>query len=116
MEFKEDIVDYVDLGLRIRQKREQLGLSQEKLAAAAELSSMTIFRLENGLTKTELSTLVRVANVLDISLDELLCASLTCNTAVYQNEYHDLIKNCTHKELRIVNEVLPVLLKSLRNS
>ena len=116
MEHKENIIDYIDLGLRVRQRREELGLSQEKLAASADISQMTLVRLENAQTRTELATLVRIANVLKISLDELLCASLTYDTTVYQYEYHDLVKNCTSKEIRLINEVGPILLKSVRNS
>ncbi|MBR6755692.1 MAG: helix-turn-helix transcriptional regulator [Peptococcaceae bacterium] len=116
MERKENIIDYVDLGLRVRQRREQLGLSQEKLAAISDISQMTLFRLENAQAKTELATLVKVANNLKISLDELLCASLTYDTTVYEHEYHELVKNCTSKEFRLINEVVPVLLKSVRNS
>lgn len=115
MEYIEDNIDYIDLGLRVRRKREELGLSQEKLAAAADISQVTLIRLERAQTKAELATLVRVTNALHSSLDELLCASLNCSTAFYQQEYGELVKNCSAKELRLVNDVVASLLKTFRH-
>lgn len=116
MNYKENIVDYHDLGQRIRQKREALGLSQEQLAADANISQPTLFRLEKAKSKVELATLISVANVLQVSLDELLCASLNYqNNNIYQYEHHELVKDCTSQELRLVNDVVGHLLNSLHH-
>jgi transcriptional regulator with XRE-family HTH domain len=60
------------LGNRVRKRREELGLTRERLAIVADVSTSMIARLElsNRLPGTE--RLVRIARVLGISLDDEL--------------------------------------------
>lgn len=107
-------IDFIDIGLRVKALRETRGWSQEKLAAEANISQPTLTRLENGSTNLELATIIKVANALETSMDELLCASLICGTKVYQQEYTELVKNCSVLEMRLINNVVSDLLKSFR--
>src|SRR5882757_7802123 len=56
----------VHVGLRIRQRRRFLGVSQEKLGAAAALSFQMIQRYENGSNSVPASCLFEFARVLDV--------------------------------------------------
>ncbi len=75
--------DYVrELGLNLHRVRIAKGLSQERLAAAAGLSSFTYRKLEKGESNPgtpanpRLRTLVSLAEVLDVSVTELLPTEL----------------------------------------
>src|SRR5581483_4046524 len=57
---------------RIRQLREQLGLSQFRLAAYAGVSRSTLRKYENGDVRARTETLARIAEALGVSVDELL--------------------------------------------
>lgn len=58
--------------LKVKLRRESLGMSQEELAAKAGVSRQTISYLETG-AKTALSTtLIKVADALDTTVDELI--------------------------------------------
>jgi len=114
METSKHHIDFIDIGLRVKALRETRGWSQEKLAAEANISQPTLTRLENGATNLELTTIIKVANALEASMDELLCASLVCGTKVYQQEYIELLKDCSVLEMRLVNSVITDLLKSFR--
>jgi transcriptional regulator with XRE-family HTH domain len=59
-------------GRRVRELRRQKRLSQEQLAARADLHWTYVSGVERGLRNPGLNTLVRLANALDVSLPELL--------------------------------------------
>lgn len=59
------------VGLRVRQLRENQGLTQDKLAEKAELSSDTIGYIERGQRAPSFSALERLAKVLGVEEREL---------------------------------------------
>jgi transcriptional regulator with XRE-family HTH domain len=67
-----------ELGLRLQQLRVENGLSQERLAVAADISAFTYRKLEKGesnpgtAANPRLRTLVALADVLGVSVVELL--------------------------------------------
>lgn len=63
---------FIEIGKRIRDAREQAGLTSEQLADKLEISQSNISRWENAKYKITLPTLVKIANALDVSLDELI--------------------------------------------
>ncbi|WP_363324688.1 helix-turn-helix domain-containing protein [Leifsonia virtsii] len=71
------------LGERLRQVRMDRRLSQEDLAARAGLGPGTVARIEGGHQSPRVSTVVRLANVLEIPVRQLIdprecgCALLT---------------------------------------
>lgn len=59
------------IAAHLRERRFELGLTQEQVATAADTSHTAISRLENGMHMPQLTTLRRIAAVLDEEL--LLC-------------------------------------------
>ena len=57
---------------KLREKREALGLSQEKLARLLDVSYGTIANWENGKTAPSLDRLRAIGRVLEWPLDEML--------------------------------------------
>lgn len=70
------MMDYLDLGQRIRKQRTQLGWTQEALAEHIGVSTSFVGHIERGTRKASLETLVSVANALNVSLDYLMSGSL----------------------------------------
>lgn len=99
-------VDYKDLGNRIKRKREDLRLSQAELAAMADLSTQHISNVENARSKIGLDKLVTIANVLNCSIDELLCGSIRVSRAIYNEEIAALIETFSDAEVRALPEAL----------
>lgn len=60
------------LGNKIKALRKIKKLSQERLADKADLSQQHISRIENGLTFPSVSTLNKIANVLNTPIDDLV--------------------------------------------
>ncbi|GFI04443.1 helix-turn-helix transcriptional regulator [Lachnospiraceae bacterium 64-25] len=100
-------VDYSDLGIRIKRRREELRMSQAELASRAELSTQHISNVENARSKIGLDKLVTISNVLECSVDELLCGSMrTGGRSVYNDEVAGIIDDFSDTEMRILPEFL----------
>ena len=64
-------IDYKAIGLRIKAARTRKGLTQGNIAQLTGLSTPHISNIETGNTKLGLPTIIHLANVLDVSVDEL---------------------------------------------
>lgn len=63
---------YIVLLKMLKKRRNKLGLTQEALARKADMSYNTIIKLEtNGIKDPRISSIIKVANVSDISIDKL---------------------------------------------
>jgi transcriptional regulator with XRE-family HTH domain len=62
----------VILGQKIRNRREELGLSQEKFAEKCEFDRTYISLLERGKRNISFTNLLRIADGLEISAAELI--------------------------------------------
>ena len=62
-----------NLARKVKQLREKLGLSQEKLARLADVSNNTIINIEAGNQDNPIiNTLKKVAKALDIPVEDLI--------------------------------------------
>ena len=99
-------VDYGKLGERVREQRKRGSMSQAKLAEAAEVSTQHISNIENAKTKVSLEKLVDIANVLDCSMDELMCDSLEKANVIYIKEAVGMFSRFSDAQVRALPEFL----------
>ena len=59
------------IGDRVREERERQRLTQEQVILAARIDRVTIWRVETG-REMKLSTLLKIAHVLDVPLADLV--------------------------------------------
>src|SRR5437870_1060971 len=64
------------IGERIRQRRKELGRTQEALAEAAELSKSFVSEMEGGVAAASGLVYLRVAQALDVQVQWLLTGAL----------------------------------------
>ena len=62
----EEEVFYKNIGARIKQLREQSGLTQEKLAGSAGISLDYMGKIEVNINKPGLKTILKLANALKV--------------------------------------------------
>ena len=94
------IMDYGAMGKRIRTRRKQRGMTQAALAESIGISTSFIGHIERGTRITSLETLVRLAQVLEVSLDALVLGTdYEAPSAPPQTSY----------KMRVLNDVLRVL-------
>ena len=99
-------LDYGKLGKRVRERRERGSMSQARLAEAAEVSIQHISNIENAKTKVSLEKLVDIANVLDCSMDELICDSLVKAKVIYINEARGIYDKLSDAQIWAIPELL----------
>lgn len=70
-------LNYKLVGRRIRTIRKKRGMTQERLAELAEISPQHCSGIETGAAKVSLPALVKIANALNATMDELLLDSIS---------------------------------------
>ena len=58
--------------MRLKQLREERGVSQVKLSMDLNMNQNTISRYETGVREADYATLIRLADYFDVSIDYLL--------------------------------------------
>lgn len=107
-------LDYKSIGIRIKNARVRKGLTQEKLAELAELSPSHMSNIETGTTRVSLSSLVNLANILSVTVDDLLCDNLVQARPTFEKRIKALLDDCNDYEIRMVEEMIAALLKTTR--
>ena len=107
-------MDYKLLGQRIRAARLSAGFSQEQLAEAVGLTSQHISHTEVASTKISLPSLVKIANVLDISVDKLLSDSVKDSTPHLLADVQDIFSDCDGDEVYVMLEAAKAVKSSIR--
>lgn len=107
-------IKYKQLGKRIKKKRLELGITQDKFSEKVNLSTPHISHIENGNTKLSLLTLVKIANTLGVSLDTLLCDSIINSKDVFNNELTKEVADCSQQEIQFISQTIQVLKSTLR--
>jgi transcriptional regulator with XRE-family HTH domain len=70
-------MDYKRLGLRIREERTRLGLTQAALAETIDISDTYMGAIERGERSLTLDTLVRLVGRLGVTIDYMLADSVS---------------------------------------
>ncbi|MBQ4090121.1 MAG: helix-turn-helix transcriptional regulator [Clostridia bacterium] len=94
-------MDYVGLGKRIRTQRKMMDMTQEELAAAIDVSTSFVGHIERGTRKLSVDTLVKLADALKTSCDQLLQDSL--DQTVSRRNNNSMNKNAKMLLREIVN-------------
>ena len=98
-------INYQYIGQRIRQERLRNRLSQEQLAELTESSPQYISHIETARKKASLEMILKIANSLDVSVDQLIADNLTGSQYKGDAELSRLFTGCTHYERRIILEI-----------
>lgn len=102
------------LGLKISKYREIKNLTQEQLAKLSGVSSGYISKLESGSGNSiSFFKLAKLADVLNVEIDDLLCDSLDKLQNINNNENTDEINMIMDKLKAVPDEVLDLFYKSL---
>lgn len=84
-------MDYKRLGKRIREERRRLNLTQAQLAEEIDISDTYMGSIERGERSLTLDTLVRLVNRLGVTVDYLLCDSVTNTDSNILEQFKQII-------------------------
>ncbi len=85
-------MDYITLGKNVRKYRLIHGFTQEELAGKCECSNSHIGQIENARGISSLNRVVKIANALSVTVDQLLKESYSNPEVVYLREIAERIE------------------------
>lgn len=109
-------MDYKKLGLKIKDERIKAKLTQQSLAEAVDLSPVFIGQIERGERKLSLESLIKIANVLNCSIDSLVKDSMPSNISARKNELLHLLEGHSDKEILLIVNTAKTILTDLKNN
>ena len=70
-------LDFKTIGLKIKERRQQLGITQEHIANVLDVNPSHISNIECGRANPSLTALVKIANILECSVDYFISGEYT---------------------------------------
>lgn len=100
------MLNYGDIGKRIRQLRKEKNLSQEQLAEQVWISTTHMSHIETGATKLSLPVLVDIANALAVGVDTILGTAIEAKKTETVADIQTLLKDCTPQQVQILERIV----------
>ncbi len=104
------------IGRRIADLRREVGLTQGELAEKADISVVHLSNIELGKKTPGLSTLIRIAEALDVATDWILRANTPGTYAVANEKIGELLADCTNDEMLSILRILEEVKKAMRHN
>ena len=108
------MVDYKDIGARVKTARMRKKITQEQLATAVGVGTTHISHIETGNAIPSLQVMIDIANTLACSMDELLCIEVDEARPYYNSWITDLMADCDSRELKLISDTIVSMKASMR--
>ena len=108
------MVDYRDIGSRIRAVRLDQKMTQEQLAEAVGVGVTHISHIETGNSIPSLQVMIDIINALGCSADELLCIEVEQARPLLNSWLSDLVADCNTTEVKLITDTVVSLKNSRR--
>ena len=89
------MLDYKNIGRRIRHYRKRRGYTQEQLGLSINTSGAYISNIERGVKKPSLDNLVSIAEILDVTVNDMI---QPMHDELAQRKIEDLLTRCSPPE------------------
>lgn len=97
-----------EIGLRLRQRRQELGLTRERMSELADIGCGYYGQLEVGTSQMSIDTLIKLSRSMHLPMEYIIFG--TGYEAGDVSAIENLLKQCTPRELRLAEEVLKLFL------
>ncbi len=104
-----------EIGQRIRSARLAAGLTQSDLAFSADIRTSHISDIELGKKQLSILTFCKIIEALRVSADEILRPNTPEVNRIYQNEFSQLLQDCTPTEIESLLKIVKEIKTSLHN-
>ena len=107
-------LDYESIGKRIKRYRMDKKMSQEDLGGIVHITGRHMSNIETGTAKVSLTTIVKIANALSVTVDDLLCDNLVHAKVPFEQDIQQLWDGCNELEIRLIKDLIDSTLNTLR--
>lgn len=108
------MIDYGDIGRRVKEVRISKGVTQEELAEACNVGTPHISHIETGHTVPSMKVFLSIVNYLDCSADALLCKEVATARPMLNSWLSELVEDCDAEEVKIISDMVIALKRSMR--
>jgi transcriptional regulator with XRE-family HTH domain len=102
-------IDYIELGKRIRAERRKQDLTQEKLAEMADISDSFLGHIERGGRTLSIETLAKLANVLNLSIEYIICGEANYQPDMLPAEIYDALGKMSGRQRAVFLKIMKTL-------
>jgi len=106
-------MDKKDLGIRIRNLRNDAKLTQEELAELADISTVYLGEIERGKKVIGIDKFINIVKALKVSADYVLCNEIPSGEPYVFDEITEKLKKLTPKQRKTAIDILDGYLKNL---
>lgn len=100
------MINYYEIGQRVRKYRKAYGLSQEELAEKVNISTTHLSHIETGNTKLSLPALVELASVLEVRVDDLLFGQRAISKNDDVADIAQILDTCSAAEVAMMRDLV----------
>lgn len=108
-------LDFKAIGQRIKIARIRKKLTQDTVSELINITPSHMSNIETGKSTVSLQTLIAIANVLGVSIDELLCDVVLDSKVIFEKELSEVLKDCSEYEIRVLVDIVKASKESIRN-
>lgn len=108
-------LDFKAIGQRIKIARIRKKLTQDTVSELINITPSHMSNIETGKSTVSLQTLIAIANVLGVSIDELLCDVILDSKVIFEKELSEVLKDCNEYEIRVLVDIVKASKESIRS-
>ena len=105
-------IDFKLIGNKIKQRRQSLKITQEYIANKLDVNSSHISNIEGGRANPSLTALVRIANILQCSVDYFISEEYTYNIdaeKTLDDKIMDKLKYCDEDKKNKLLKIMDII-------
>lgn len=95
---------YVEMGQRIKLRRQELKLTQLELAELIDISNNHMSAIENAKTNPSMDNFIKLCEVLKVTPDYLLLGSMHANNV--PQDIVDKLRLCSQSDLELLKQII----------
>ena len=107
------MLNYVEIGSKVRAFRKARGMSQEQLAEKIWISTTHMSHIETGATKLSLPVLVDIANTLEVGVDDLLSTQIVGKKQKTADVVQAILEECTPQQRKVIEQIVIAAKKAM---
>ena len=103
-----------EIGHRLRQRRQELGLTRERMSELADIGTGYYGQLEVGTSQMSVDTLIKLSRAMHLPMEYIIFG--TGYEPGDASAVIDMLKRCTPRELVLAEEILKLFLMKTNES
>lgn len=102
-------INFETIGRKIKEIRLSKGLTQENVADVADVNTSHISNIENFRVKISLTTLVKICNALDTTVDYILANEYSDSSSALDQEILKELQACDQEKKEKILQIIRIL-------